>query len=39
MHGSCTTGSDCHLEMNRPFASLNLGRVVPLVALVYLVGF
>ena len=22
----CTTGSDCHPETNRPFASLNLGR-------------
>ena len=21
----CTTGSDCRLETNRPFASLNLG--------------
>ena len=21
----CTTGCGCHLEMNRPFASLNLG--------------
>ena len=27
MGACCTTGCDCCLEMNRPFASLNLGRV------------
>ena len=26
MGACCTTGCDCCLEMNRPFASLNLGR-------------
>ena len=26
MGGCCTTGSDCRLETNCPFASLNLGR-------------
>ena len=26
MGGCCTTGSDCRPEMNRHFASLNLGR-------------